>query len=155
MISAHVSRQVGRLFEHSVLTTDAARALRSSVAMAATWYVCLLTGHVAAAFVVTPTAQNVAMLDVRGDYRARIAILVTLTAAIALSVFAGTVAGNSVLAATLAIGVVALLAGCWRHLSGDYGPHFALASGLLFFIALSQPGDWQHGLWLMGMTSVG
>src|SRR3954469_2543728 len=140
MISARLSKQAGRLLEHSVLTTDVARAMRSSAAMAAAWADCLLTGNAAAAFVVAPTAQNVAMLDVRGDYGARVAILLTLTAVMALSVFAGSVVGHSVVAATLMIGVLALLAGCWRHFSGDYGPHFALASALLYFLALSHPG---------------
>src|SRR6478736_2717317 len=152
MISSRVSSQAGRLFEQSVLTTDVARAFRSSVALGAAWTICLLAGHPLAAIVVAPTAQNVAMLDVRGDYRARLAILLTLTAVMGLSVFAGTLAGSSVLAATLMIGVLALLAGCWRHFSGDYGANFALASALLFFISLSQPGDWRQGLWIMGLT---
>lgn len=152
MNTSRVTNQAGRLFEQSVLTTDVARAMRSSLALAAAWTVCLLMGHPLAAIVVAPTAQNVAMVDVRGDYRSRLVILLTLTLVMAVSVFAGTVTGNNALAATLTIGVLALLAGFWRHYSGDYGPNFALASALVFFIALSQPGDWRHGLWLMGLT---
>lgn len=146
MVSPRISAKAGKLFEQSVLTTDVARALRSSLALAAAWTACLLTGHADAAMIVAPTAQNVAMLDVRGDYRARLAILLSLTVVMGLSVLAGTLTGNSVLAATLTIGVMALIAGCWRHFSGDYGANFALSSGLLFCISLSQPGDWHHAL---------
>lgn len=135
---------MGKMFEHSVLTTDVSRALRSSLAMVVAWVACLLTGHPAAILVAAPTAQNVGMLDVRGDYRARLAILAALTLVLSLSAMAGVIGGNHVLSATLLMGVFALLAGMWRHLSGDYGPNFALTSGLLYFLGLTSPGDWSH-----------
>jgi uncharacterized membrane protein YccC len=115
----------------------------------------LSTGHPAVAVLVATAAQNVAMPDLRGDYRARLIILLALTVVISISTFSGVVAAHSVLTASIAIGVLALLAGYWRHLSGDYGPHIALASALLFFIAISQPGDWRQALWLTGLTSLG
>jgi hypothetical protein len=155
MFSSRFSSQASRLFEHLVLRTDVARAWRSSIAMALAWVACLLTGHAAAAALVATAAQNVAMPDLRGDCQARFAILLALTVLISTSVFTGVLAGHNVLAATLTIGVLALFAGCWRHLSGDSGPHFALTSALLFFIALSQPGDWRQAGWLMGWTSLG
>ena len=43
------------------------------------------------------------------------------------------------------MGALALLGGCWRHLSGDYGPNLAIISALLFLIALAHPGDWHAG----------
>jgi uncharacterized membrane protein YccC len=95
------------------------------------------------------------MPDLRGDYRVRLVMLLALTIVISISAFTGMVAAHSILAASLAIGILALLAGYWRHLSGDYGPHFAVTSALLFFIALSQPGDWRQALWLTGLTSLG
>ncbi len=154
MLSSRIS-SVDRLFEHCVLTTDVARALRSSGAMAAAWLVCLSTGHPTVAVLVATAAQNVAMPDLRGDYRARLIILLALTVVISISTFTGVVAAHSVLTASIAIGVLALLAGYWRHLSGDYGPHIALASALLFFIAISQRGDWRQALWLTVLTSLG
>jgi hypothetical protein len=59
----------------------------------------------------------------------------------------GVVAGHGVLAPSIATGLLALFAGCWRHLSGDYGPHFALTSALLLFIALSllSPASARYG----------
>ena len=145
----------GKVFEHSLLSTDAARALRSSVAMAAAWVVCLLAGHPEAVLVAAPAAQNVAILDVRGDYRARLVILLCLVTLLAFAALAGTLSGNHVTTATLMIGVMALLAGCWRHLSGDYGPHFALGSGLLFLLALSNPGGGTHAWSMLVATALG
>ena len=124
MSSLRVSLQASRFFEHFLLRTDVARALRSSVAMVAAWVACLLTGHAAEAVLVATAAQNVAMPDLRGDYRGRFVIMLALTVLISISVLTGIVAGHGVLAATLAIGVLSLFAGCWRHLSGDYGPNF-------------------------------
>ena len=155
MINARLSSRLVRLFEHSVLTTDVARALRSSVAFIAAWLGCLWTGHPALAVYVATAAQNLTLVDVRGDYRARLAVLLTMTVVMAASVFAGTLTGNNVVSATLMMGALALLGGAWRHLSGDYGPNLAVISTLLFLIALSQPGDAHAGAVLMGGVALG
>ncbi|QIF00879.1 FUSC family protein [Roseimicrobium sp. ORNL1] len=155
MASPHDSTRAGKVFEHSILTTDVARALRSSLAMAGAWSLCLITGNPWAVIVAAPAAQNVAMLDVRGDYRARAAILLVLIAVLGCSAWAGAVAGNHLITAVLGIGVLAVLAGCWRYLSGDYGPNFALASGLFFLLAMSEPGDWWHAWNLMAAACLG
>lgn len=143
------------MWEYSLLSTDVARGLRSAGALAVAWTVCLLTGNTGAAMFVATAAMNVAMPDIRGDYEARLLILGALTLLLAASTLAGTVAAGNVVAATITIGGLALLAGCWRHLSGDYGPHFALGSGLMYFIGLSQPGDFRSGLWLSVLTGLG
>jgi uncharacterized membrane protein YccC len=153
MAPSRDSTPAGKVFEHSVLSTDAARAMRSSIALAAAWVACLVAGHPEAIIIAAPTAQNVAMLDVRGDYGVRVAILLTLTIVIAFSALLGTIAGNDIVSATLTIGLLAMLAGCWRHFSGDYGPNFALASGLLYFLALPQPGDWSYA-WSMAAAAL-
>jgi uncharacterized membrane protein YccC len=144
-----------RVFETSVLSTDVSRALRSSLALAAAWALCLLTGHAPAAALAATAAQNIALPDVRGDYGGRLIILLALTLLMAVSAFAGVIAGGNALTATVFVGILALLAGCWRHLSGDYGPQFAVASVLLFFIAASQPGNWHRALQLAELTAVG
>lgn len=147
--------RTNRVFETSVLSTDASRALRSSVALAGAWTVCLLTGHAPAAALAATAAQSIALPDVRGDYGGRLLILLALTLLMAASVFAGVIAGGNTLTATIFVGILALVAGCWRHLSGDYGPQFAVASVLVFFIALSQPGNWQRALVLAELTALG
>jgi hypothetical protein len=45
MISSRFPSRIVRLLEHSLLTTDLARALRSSLAFTAAWVVCLGMGH--------------------------------------------------------------------------------------------------------------
>ena len=155
MNTARLSSRVIRLLEHSVLTTDVARALRSSVAFTAAWVVCLWAGHPAVAVFAATAAQNLTLVDVRGDYRARLAILLTTTVVMAASVFAGTLTGNNVWSATLMVGALALLGSAWRHLSADYGPNLAIISALLFLFALSQPGDWRAGALVAGWVLLG
>lgn len=138
-----------------MLTTDVARALRSSIAFMAAWVACLVAGHPEIAPFAATAAQNVALTDVRGDYRARFAILLTMTVVMAASAMAGTLAGGNILTATLMMGAMALIGGCWRHLSGDYGPNLAVVSALLFLIALAQPGDFHGGAKLAGWIALG
>jgi len=155
MNTSRLSSRVNRLLEHSVLTTDVARALRSSVAFTAAWVVCLWAGHPAVAVFAATAAQNLTLVDVRGDYRVRLAILLTTTLVMAASVFAGTLTGNNVWSATLMMGALALLGSAWRHLSADYGPNLAIISALLFLFALSQPGDWRAGVLVAGWVLLG
>jgi hypothetical protein len=155
MITPHPSSRLARLFEHSVLTTDVARALRSSVAFTAAWVVCLWAGHPAVAVFAATAAQNLTLQDLRGDYGARLALLLTMTVVLAASVFAGTLTGNNIWSATLMVGALALLGSAWRHLSADYGPNLAIISALLFLFALSQPGDWRAGVLVAGWVSLG
>jgi len=128
-----------------MLTMDVARALRSSVAFTVAWIVCLWTGHPIAAVFAATAGQNLALVDVRGDYRVRLAILFSMTLVMAGCVMAGRLTGNNVWSATLMVGALALLGSAWRHLSADYGPNLAVVSALLYLFALAQPGDWQAG----------
>jgi uncharacterized membrane protein YccC len=155
MIGAPSSSRLRGLVEHSVLTTDVARALRSSLAFAGVWIICLLNGQAIAAVFAAMVAMNLALVDVRGDYLVRLAILLTMTVVLAVSVFVGTISGANVASATLMMGALALLGGCWRHWSGDYGPNLAVISALLFLIALAQPGNWHAGLRLMMLVGFG
>jgi uncharacterized membrane protein YccC len=146
MTARRFSSRLFALFEHSVLTMDVARALRSSVAFTVAWIVCLWTGHPVAAVFAATAGQNLALVDVRGDYRVRLAVLLTMMLVMAGSVMAGRLTGNNVGSATLMVGALALLGSAWRHLSADYGPNLAVVSALLFLFALAQPGDWQAAL---------
>lgn len=138
-----------------MLTTDVARALRSSIAFMGAWVACLLAGRPEIAPFAATAAQNVALTDVRGDYRARFAVLLTMTVVMAAATMAGTLTGGNIFTATLMMAALALMGGCWRHLSGDYGPNLAVVSALLFLIALAQPGDWHTSLRLAGWIGVG
>jgi len=142
-------------FQKSVLSADVARACRSTVAFAATWIICLASGHAADAVFAATTAQNLALVDARGDYKVRFALLLSMAAVISLSVLAGMLTGSLLWGAVLATGMMAVLGGVWRHLSGDYGPNLAVVSGLLFFIALSQPAGWSEALVALVWVAVG
>jgi len=85
-------------------------------------------------------AQNLAIVDVRGSYGLRLTLLLVMNVILAASAALGAAAAPSLgacLAATLLIG---LGAGLWRHLSSDYGPSLAVASGFLCFIAMAEKG---------------
>lgn len=155
MSTAHLTAGFHRLFEHSVLKTDVARALRSSVAFVGAWGVCLVTGHAGVAPFMATAAQNIALADVRGDYHARFAILLLMTLVMAAYAWTGTLVGANPVSATLMMGAVGLMGGVWRHLSGDYGPSLAIVSALLFLIALAQPGSWATGAALAGWIALG
>jgi uncharacterized membrane protein YccC len=155
VVASFFSSRAGRLLEHSLLTTDLARAWRSSLAFTTAWVVCLWLGHPLVAVFAATAAQNLTLVDVRGDYHARLAILLVKTVVMAASVFAGTLTGNNVVSATLMVGALALLGSVWRHLSADYGPNLAIISALLFLFALAQPGDWHAGLQAVAWVVLG
>lgn len=89
--------------------------------------------------IVAIAAQNVAMVDVRGDYRLRFALLLAMAGVFCGSVAIGATVADSPGNAILATGLVAVLGGVWRHLSSDYGPPLAISSSLVFLLALASP----------------
>lgn len=87
----------------------------------------------------TIAAQNIALVDLRGAYPLRLAVLLAMTAVFVGAAALGS-AVNGHLAAELA--ATALLAGgaaLWRHLSPDYGPSLAVSSTLVFLLTLAEP----------------
>src|SRR5689334_17238269 len=90
------------LVDRASLQPDLRRAVRATVAfmvpllLAATGYIPADMSLVAIA------AQNIAMVDVRGDYRVRLALLLTMAA-----VFAGTAALGATVAHNLTVSVLA------------------------------------------------
>ncbi len=85
-------------------------------------------------------AQNVANVDVRGSYGLRLSLLLSMTVILAGSAALGALAAPSLAACLAATALVGLGAGLWRHLSSDYGPSLAIASGFLCFIAMAEKG---------------
>lgn len=85
-------------------------------------------------------AQNVANVDVRGSYGLRLSLLLSMTVILAGSAALGAIAAPSLAACLVATALVGLGAGLWRHLSTDYGPSLAIASGFLCFIAMAEKG---------------
>ena len=136
---AALGRKFRRFADQESLQPDLGRGLRASVAYmaplllaAAGWLPTELT-------FVALAAQNIAMVDVRGDYRLRLGLLVAMTAVFVGAAALGTVASGHLAAALAATALVALCGGLWRHLSSDYGMALAISSTLVFLIALASP----------------
>lgn len=130
---------IDKLAEREALYPDLGRAMRTTVAFMVPLvlaYYGVLSGPVIFAAI---AAQNVALVDIRGDYRVRLGLLLGKAVILTAATWLGCVAGGSLLAAVLATGLIALGMGLWRHLSTDYGPSVAAASALLFLIALATP----------------
>ena len=136
---AALGRKFRRFDDQESLQPDLGRGLRAAVAYmaplllaAAGWLPTELT-------FVALAAQNIAMVDVRGDYRLRLGLLVAMTAVFVGAAALGTVASGHLAAALAATALVALCGGLWRHLSSDYGMALAISSTLVFLIALASP----------------
>ncbi len=129
-----------QLADRASLLPDLSRATRATVGfmapvlLAATGWIAFDVSFVAIA------AQNIAMVDARGDYRVRLALLVMMAAVFAGAAALGATVADNLTVAILATGLLAVCGGVWRHLSADYGPPLAIASTLVFLLALAAPG---------------
>jgi uncharacterized membrane protein YccC len=118
---------------------DISRAVRATIAfmvpllLAARGWITLDVSFVALA------AQNIAMVDIRGDYRLRFALVVAMAGVFVGAAALGASVAGHLIAAVAAMGVMAAVGGMWRHLSSDYGPGLAISSTLVFLIAASAP----------------
>jgi len=131
------------------------RALRSSIAFVIPLLICHALGRMSDAVFITMAAQTIALPDLRGPYGMRLIILATMILTVAGASMLGVWAGGSLLSATLAMGLLALVGGAWRHLSADYGPPLSVSSALLFLLGLSQAGPFSTGLHLAGLIILG
>jgi uncharacterized membrane protein YccC len=122
------------------LRPDLGRAVRGTVALAVPLALALTRHlHLHATYVVL-AAMNIATVDVRGAYSLRLALLVCMTAVLGASAGLGGFVSESMPLAVLAMGLVAILGGLWRHLSSDYGPSLSIASTLIFALGLAGHG---------------
>lgn len=128
------------LTDSATLHPDVGRAVRATVGfmvplgLAAAGWVSLDVSLVAIA------AQNLAMVDLRGDYRLRVALLAAMSLVFTGAAALGATVADAPGVAVLATGLMAVLGGLWRHLSSDYGPPLAISSTLVFLLALSDSG---------------
>lgn len=132
-------RKARRVAEQESLQPDLARGVRATIAYmvplllaAADWLPIEVT-------FVAIAGQNIAMVDVRGDYRMRLALLVAMTAVFVGAVTLGTLASGNLAFALAATALITVAGGLWRHLSSDYGMSLAISSTLVFLIALASP----------------
>ena len=132
-------RSLSDFAAHATLHPDLGRAVRATVAfmvplgLAAAGWVSRDVSLVAIA------AQNLAMVDLRGDYRLRLWLLLAMSLVFAGSAALGATVADAPGVAVLATGLMAVLGGLWRHLSSDYGPPLAISSTLVFLLSLADP----------------
>jgi uncharacterized membrane protein YccC len=131
--------QLGRLAERESLQPDLGRAVRATVAFMVPLLLAFAGWLPFEVTFMAISAQNIAMVDVRGDYRLRLGLLLAMTFVFAGAAGLGTLVSNHLLLAVLATGLVAACGGLWRHLSTDYGASLAISSTLVFAIALASP----------------
>ena len=125
--------------ERERLQPDLNRALRCTVGfmgplLAAQWWQLPIEASLAAL-----AAQNICIVDVRGSYPLRFGLLLAMTAVLAGATWLGGAASIHLAPTLGAVLLLMLAGGLWRHLSAEYGPSLAVASSLLFLIALAHP----------------
>ena len=147
------------MIERFQLQTDAVRAFHGVVAFAVPLFICHWLNLPTEGLFISMAALNLSLPDLRGAYGIRLSILATMTLVAAASAFLGVTCAGSLVASVVGMGVIALMGGWWRHLSGDYGPALAVSSGLLFLLGLGQPGGagvaWHLSeyVWLGGVLA--
>src|SRR4051812_29331802 len=131
--------QLNRFADAESLRPDMGRAIRSTVAYMVPLLLSVAGWLPIEVSFVAIAAQNIAMVDVRGSYRLRLALLFAMTAIFASSAALGTVVSHTLSAGLAATVLIAFAGGVWRHLSADYGMSLAISSTLVFFLALASP----------------
>lgn len=128
-----------RLTGHVTLQPDLNRGLRATLA----FMVPLLLAMRGSMFVdvsfAAIAAQNLAMVDLRGDYRLRFALALGMSAVLIGAAALGAAASGVLAFALAATVLMAVCGGVWRHLSSEYGPPLAISSTFIFLFALSAP----------------
>lgn len=143
------------LLEHIALRPDLKRALRATMAFVIPLVAFHLLGWRGDALFVAVAAQATALPDLRGAYRIRLGILVAMGLIVIGSAMLGVLAGGHLVTSVLAMGVIALLAGCWHHLSADYGAPVSVTSALIFLLGLAHPGPLSAAVHMAGLIGLG
>lgn len=116
--------------------SDRAISARATAGFLIPMLLHMAVGLPASVAVAAIAAHNLAMMDVRGDYRLRVMLLVGMAALLASAGALGVLAATSVVAAVAATAFVAAAAAIWRHVGSDYGLSLSTSSMLLFLVSL-------------------
>ena len=131
---------VDRFFATEFSNPDVGRGLRCMASFMAPFAIGLSGRHLVEMIFAALAAQVLANVDVRGSYGLRLSLLMAMSVILGASAGLGALVAPSLLACLLATVAIGLGAAVWRHLSSDYGPSLAVASGLLCFIAMTEKG---------------
>src|SRR4051812_9539283 len=97
---------LGHLPDRISLQPDLNRAIRATIAFMVPLLLAL-SGHISFdVSLVAIAGQNIAMVDVRGDYRLRLALLLVMTAVFAGAAAIGATVANNLWVAVLATGLL-------------------------------------------------
>ncbi len=116
---------------------DRARATRAMTGFMIPMVLAATVGLPVPVAFMSISAQNIAMLDVRGDYRLRLLLLMAVTLLLASAGAFGVLAAGHVVATVAATMFVAAGGAIWRHLGSDYGLPLSASSMLLFLVSLA------------------
>jgi uncharacterized membrane protein YccC len=155
MNTAKLSAEAEKAIQQESLRPEFSRALRGTAAFVGPLLLFQVIGATADVYFAAIGAQIVALTDVRGAYRFRLAILLAVAAVITGATLLGALASQQAVVAVLGMGGLALLSGLWRHLSWDYGPGLGVSSALLFIVALALPPGHGPILHHAGFTLLG
>ncbi len=133
-----ISSRLSQFLHQESLQPDLGRAIRATVAFMAPLLLAAAGRLPLEVTFVTLTAQNIAMVDARGAYTFRFGLLLAMSVILAGAAGLGALVAGSLPACVLAMGVMALAGGLWRHLSTDYGIALAISSILIFLIATTE-----------------
>jgi uncharacterized membrane protein YccC len=131
---------VDRFFAKEFSNPDIGRGLRCMASFMAPFAIGLSGRHTVEMIFAALAAQVLANVDVRGSYGLRLSLLMAMSVILATSAGLGALVAPSLPLCLLATVAIGLGAGLWRHLSSDYGPSLAVASGLMCFIAMTEKG---------------
>ncbi len=92
---------------------------------------------------VSLVALNVAMVDIRGAYPLRVAVLVLMSVVFAVTGALGGLAAGNVAACMILAAAFSVASGLWRHLSSEYGDALGTVSLLVLFLTLGQTPGWE------------
>ena len=137
MSAASVPKDVRQFIERESSRPDLARATRATAGFMIPLVLQATVGLPVSVVFASLAAQNIAMLDVRGDYRLRLLLLLGLIALLTSAGALGAAASGHIALAVAATMVVSAGAALWRHLGSDYGIPLSASSMLLFLISLA------------------
>lgn len=139
MSESRTGTPFARLTGHVTLQPDLNRGFRATLAFMVPLLLAMQGSISVDVSFAAIAAQNLAMVDLRGDYRLRFVLALGMSAVLIGAAALGAAASGVLAVALAATVLMAVCGGVWRHLSSEYGPPLAISSTFIFLFALSAP----------------
>ncbi|HUR60026.1 MAG TPA: FUSC family protein [Opitutaceae bacterium] len=128
-----------RVSDYLSLQPDLSRAGRATLAFMVPLLLALAGWISIEVSFAAMAAQSLAIVDLRGDYRVRLALVLCMAAVLVGGAALGAATSGNLYAAVVATALMAAMGGLWRHLSSEFGPPLAISSTFVFLYALGAP----------------